>query len=145
MVLDSAPHPLSILLRLVSYGSVRVEGAEYLDRARSAIDLRFDYLHGADLELTTSVRCRFATRDAPPRPASYAINGKVVAREIALPDYTMELVSGDGARLRIDDPLERFIGEFLGRVERGEPLDRTGLIQGITDLETLLAAAEDAA
>jgi len=142
MVLDSASHPLSMLYALTGPGRVESPRAAFSGEDRSRLSLAFTYVHAAG---RVDVVCRFATREKPPRPAGYAINGRAVDRGIALPDYRLFFASADGERrVEIEDPLELLVRDFVRRVRSGAPVDPEEVILGMRGLERLMTAAEAA-
>jgi len=139
MVLDSLPHPLSLLDRLLGPGEVdrpEVRFAADFERA----DVRFARSHARGV---TSVRCRLTRHVLPPRPAAIAINGHVARRRIETADYAMFLASAE-RELPLADPLPLLVGDFLRRVEDRAPTDRRAMIAGIAGLERLVEAAVEA-
>lgn len=140
MTLDSASHPLSLLLALCGGGRVERVRAEF-GRALEDLVLRYRWVHRSG---ATDVVNRFRTHPAPPRPAGFAINGHAVSREIELPDYRQTLVDGD-RRVPLADPLERLVARFVRDVDANAPIDRDGIVDGMRGLETLVSATAAAA
>ena len=151
MVLDAAPHALSILLGLCKYGVVDEVGARYEDASCRRLELDFVYRHEGTAQ--TAVKCRFVTTEAQPRTAGYSINGKGVRREIAFPDYSMTFVAeGERAEvggalrsINISDPLQKHVEAFLQKIASGGRTDRRGLVEGMTNLHTLVTVAGEEA
>ncbi len=135
MTLDSASHPLSLLLALCGGGRVDRVRAEF-GPALDDLVLRYRWVHRSG---AVDVVNRFRTHPAPPRPAGFAINGHAAAREIELPDYRQSLVDA-GRRVPLADPLERLVARFVRDVESGEPIDRDGIVDGMRGLEALVIA-----
>jgi len=128
MVLDAAPHAISMIQALAGPGRVDSPSATVLDDSLERLDLRFGYLPGgsagvpgdakaaeagvapvgpsapatpAALPPRVEVELRLRACPAPPRPAAYSINGRRVRREIVLPQYSFEFVTeedGNAAR-----------------------------------------------
>ncbi len=157
MVPDSLPHPLSMLQALLGPGHVESPRAEFAGEALREMRIEFRYRHAAG---EVPVSCRFHASDRSPRPASFAINGKVAHRRIALPCYTFSLETepsgGERSRsLAVADPLQLLVREFLRKVQ-ADPrsdlqadvhADVKGLVEGTRALEALdraVRAAEDA-
>ena len=140
MILDSAPHPLSMLRQLLGYGTVASPRARFFGADHHKLELDFEYRHGAG---TTAVYFTTSVCREPPRPASYAINGARIEREIALPEYRMEFV-GDGRRVAIEDPVRLLVTDFLDKVNTRCAADRQALIDGVAGLEILFNCAADA-
>lgn len=135
MVLDSVSHPLSMIQHLVGCGVITDIEATFASDRRD-LHLQFGYRHARGC---LSVSCRFCVVEEPPRPASYGIDGRVVSREIQLPDYEM-FFSSEGRRIGIEDPLRGLIRSFLEGVEGGAPVARRELIEGVRGLELLYEA-----
>lgn len=140
MLVDSVSHPISLLQGLVGVGFVEGAEARYIEGERGDLEIEFDYRHARGLARAT---CRFKTCAEPPRPASYAINGRKVEREIDLPAYEIYF-SGNGKRVPVEDPVKCLVGDFLGRVERNQAPDRRELIESIVNLEALHVAGSAA-
>lgn len=145
MVLDAAPHPLSLLQELLGSGVVSQARAKYLHADQSDLCLDFSYIHASG---TTRVGCRFTATDEPPRPAAYVINGRRVDRWIQLPQYDLYLIGQDGTRaqehkIKIRDPLETLVTEFVRNAAAGAPTDRQRLIESVVGLETLVNAVTE--
>ncbi len=142
MILDAAPHPLSMLQELVGYGAVSAPRLRFLDpdqRDQRRLELDFEYWHGTG---TTAVHFKTAVCAEAPRPASYAINGYRVEREIALPEYQVSF-AGDGRRLRVEDPLQLLVADFLDKVKTNCAVDRRALIDSIGALEVLYSCGSN--
>ncbi len=137
MILDSAPHPLSVVQRLVGYGRVSHPRVKYFNDEGRELCLYFEYRHGKG---TTEVTCRFTTTENAPRPASYSINGSRVVRRIELPQYDVSF-EAEKRKVRIEDPLRRLVRDFLHQVATGAQTDRQGLIESVETLAALYAAA----
>lgn len=140
MILDAAPHPLSMLRQLVGYGTVASPRARFFGADQRHLELDFEYRHGAG---TTSVHFTTSVCSEPPRPASYAINGARIEREIALPEYRIEFV-GDRRRVGTEDPLQLLVADFLKKVDTQCVVDRQALIDDVAGLEILFNCAVDA-
>jgi hypothetical protein len=117
MVVDSLPHPLSMLRALVGPGTARLLSARPLGAAAEAATLAFAY--------------------DQPRPAWYAVDGFRAERLVHLPSYAMELLSPDGRRVAIADPLERLVGDFLARAAGGEETDVEGIASDAAALQAI--------
>lgn len=137
MVLDAAPHVISLLQALVGTGTVKAEAVTQIEETRT-LRIEFEYLPAVG----ESVAVGFELREtpAPPRPAGYAINGRWVDRVIELPAYEM-FFEGGGRRVALPDPLELLVGNFLGAIENGRKIDRTSLVEGMRGLGRLHQAA----
>lgn len=140
MVIDAAPHVLSMLQRLVGRGRIRAPRAEYRGAERADLRLIFDYHHAAG---TTAVSCVFRRCEERPRPASYAINDTEAWRRVDLPSYNM-FFEAEGRKTRLEDPLGLLVQDFLAKVHAAAPTAREELIESITCLETLEQAAAQA-
>ena len=137
MVLDAAPHPLSMLQSLLGRGVISDVRAEYLHDRQPELCLDFSYEHPAGV---TAVSCRFRQCETAPRPASYSINGREVVRSIQMPSYKLEF-RGAGRTIPLEDPLILLVREFLHNVANGAPVERQHLLDAVEALEPLLDAA----
>jgi predicted dehydrogenase len=142
MVVDSAPHLLSMLYALMGYGSLERIRAEYIDVPGvgddASLQLSFVYKHarGASQVEFSLVRC-----PEPPRPAGYRINGFGVERHVELPGYLISFIS-DGRRVCVTDPLAAAVAAFVRSVQTGCQPDSTSVVDGMVQLQQLVAAAE---
>lgn len=139
MILDAAPHIISMLQALNGPGDVRHVRRRFLDARQRELELKFDHVHARG---RTEARLALSACESPPRPAAYAIDGRRADRRIRTPEYTMELEAG-GRRIIIEDPLKLHVEEFLRQVERGALPDRRALVEGISSLETLYSSEEE--
>lgn len=140
MIVDAAPHPLSMIQELVGCGIISAPTAEYLDADRRDLCVYFDYLH-ANGGIET--RFRFTTTERAPRPASYSINGAGVTRSLELPQYDI-FFSAENRKIRIEDPLRSLVRDFLEEVASGALVRRQELIESVGALEILYSAAQQA-
>lgn len=139
-VLDSLPHPLTILERLLGPGEVLRPRVCFGDRLEHAeIEFERSHAHGV-----TAVSCRLARCPEPPRPAALGINGHIARRRIEDADYSMFLSSSED-EISLPDPLPLLVAEFLRRIEAGEPTRARELVDGVAALERLFDAAVGAA
>ncbi|MGE3165998.1 MAG: Gfo/Idh/MocA family oxidoreductase [Planctomycetota bacterium] len=137
MVLDAAPHLISLLQALVGLGEVEVPAVEWA-ASRREVTVRFRYrpVNGA----TVAAQLELRQTPAPPRPAGYAINGRWVERVIELPAYDMSFVAA-GRRTPLPDPLAQHVQQFLHCVDAGKSADRPALVEGMRALAMLHSAA----
>ena len=139
MIVDAAPHLLSLLWDVAGPGAVRdvrVEGLAGEDS--DVLDLSFRYVHAAGETRASLALRRCATQ---PRPAGYALNGCWVERQVEQPGYRMSLVA-EGRREALPDPLDAHVAGFVARVRAGEPTDVEGLVESLAILRDLVGAAE---
>ena len=148
LVIDAAPHALSLLQALVGHG--RVEGASASAPAAApaaaggpplaALDLRFTW---RSAQLAT--RVELALRQCPeqPRPAGYAINGAWADREVDLPAYAMSLVAREtpARKLPLPDPLDAHVADFVAGVAAGRRTDVEALVESLAALRDLVGVA----
>jgi len=132
-LVDSLPHPLSLLRAVLGPGEAR--GTALRGRGGAGLVLEFTYRHARG-----ETRCELSTRpkDRQPRPASYAFDGRGASREIRLPAYDMELVGAAGRRVPLRDPLRGLVRGFTARVASGARTDAAGLLSDARALEALL-------
>lgn len=142
MLVDSAPHLLSMLYALAGPGEIGQIRGEYRDLpeygARSAMQLSFIYRHAqgaTEVELSLS-RCAQS-----PRPAGYSVNGFGVQRHIELPGYLLSF-SANGESVPVPDPLAAAVADFVRSLESGHAPDRTHIVDGMMQLQQLVAATE---
>jgi len=140
MIVDAAPHLLSLLAATLGRGEVRDVAITGLDGEDSGVlDLSFRYRHAAG-EAHAALALRRCAH--PPRPAGYALNGCWAERQVSLPDYAMSLAA-DGRSEPLPDPLDAKVAGFVARVVAGVPTDVEGLVESQAHLRDLVGAAED--
>jgi predicted dehydrogenase len=134
---DSLPHVLSMLHALSDRGTLCYDDGSPLQATSRAEEMvfRFDWVTelGGIVTEVELVHC-----PEPPRPASYAIDGRVARREVRLADYAMEFVAPDGRRVPLDDPLEALVADFVAKAERGRPTKVNHLAWEAASLEKLV-------
>lgn len=137
MIMDAAPHVLSMLWTLVGSGTVHQPEATYSGPDQRQLHLTFAYQHA---KASTAVTCRFVTCEHQPREAWYAINGRVARRQVELPSYNLRLESDDQPKREVvlPDPLFVLVEQFLGRVDRAAMPDRQRLVESVLNLERLM-------
>lgn len=123
MIMECAPHANSLLLAL---GCTGIEGLSVAFRRppgdqSACIDIHFECRSPEKGKV--DVHYRFEQCANQPRPAAYALNGRWVRRRIAAPGYQI-FFCHDGLEMRIVDPLERFVRDFVGKVLAGATLPR---------------------
>jgi predicted dehydrogenase len=139
MIVDAAPHLLSLLHATLGRGEVRDASVSGLRGEDSdVLDVRFRYRHAAG-EAEAALALRRCAQ--PPRPAGYALNGCWAERQVSLPDYRMTLAA-DGRSEPLDDPLDAKVAGFVARVAAGEPTDVEGLVESLAHLRDLVGAAK---
>ena len=139
MLVDSAPHGLSMLYQLLGPGdllNIAVEKSGQPDFEKLMV--HFNYVHSRG---TTEVTFGLTYSRETPKPASYQINSMTVVRLVALPGYQIQLQS-DNMTLDIMDPLASSIHDFIATIEAGLKSDTTTLDLGITHLKTLIDACK---
>jgi predicted dehydrogenase len=140
MILDSVSHPLSLLHRLCGCGAVENAAARFEGDSQEGVRLDFVYRHESG---RVRCVCRLDRHPSAPRPAWYSIDARRVDREIDPTRYEIYF-RANGRRVRVADPLELLVEDFLRRVESEEPPERRALIESVTNLETLHRAGERA-
>jgi len=139
LVVDAAPHAISLLQALAGHGSV--EDAVARESAELAgLDLRFLWATP-----TGRIPVELELRQCPeqPRPAGYAINGHWADREVELPRYAMSLVSRErpARRVALDDPLDLHVADFVAGIAAGRRTDLEGLVESLGALRDLVGVA----
>lgn len=140
MIVDSGSHPISMLLALCGPGTMQDIRVTTLDRARGRLGFTFDWAHAAG-RCATSIELTCCPK--PPRPASYAIDGRKVDRLIDPATYAFTFAEAgvDSPRtVPVRDPLTASVSDFLRAARAGTPPDRARLVLGQTQLQALAAA-----
>lgn len=137
MMLDAAPHGLSMLNELVGPGEIDDIIVQHPNDDPTWMQTSFNYKHGAG---KTKVILEFKRCLESPRPAGFIINTKGIRREITLPSYNISFHSGD-RRIAVQDPLRSKIDEFVSRLSRRERTNSDFLMRGMRLLETLVRNA----
>lgn len=136
MVLDAAPHLLSMLFELVGHGEIQAPASSF-SNDKHELTMSFKYKHKTGI---TAVNFRAAVCEQIPRPASYCINGHTVSREIELPDYSIWF-QGNAQRIPVTDPLNLLAAEYLNKINNKTPADRESLVASIEALGILYKSA----
>lgn len=138
MIVDSGSHPISMLLALCGPGTMQDIRVTTLDRARGRLGVAFDWVHAAG-RCATTVDLTYCP--TPPRPASYAVDGRQVERRIDPASYAFTFAEVGGTRtVAVPDPLGASVTNFLRAARAGTPPDRARLVLGQTQLQALAAA-----
>jgi hypothetical protein len=117
MIPESVPHPLSILYCRLGPG--RIEGLNFESNTEEEMNIRFTYLFGTR---DCDVLIKLVHQRTQPREFSYGFNDRIVFRSLDLKDYEIYFHYGN-KKLRIADPLELSVKNFMEAVEKGaEPL-----------------------
>jgi hypothetical protein len=131
MLIDAASHGLSMLYQLVGRGNLnQIE----LEKTSNGALIHFDYEHQQGITKST---LGFIQSNETPKPASYQINGHTVNRTVSLPEYQIQLQSGQQT-IAIQDPLDASIRDFLASIEAGLEPDEDALILGARHLYQLI-------
>lgn len=117
MIPDSIPHPLSILYCQLGEGEIKRLNFE--SGGEGNLDIRFTYLYGTG---ACSVLIKLVHQKTQPREFAYGFNNRVISRSLDLENYEIYFCYGN-QKLRIADPLERCVENFLVSLEKNiEPL-----------------------
>lgn len=141
MLIDSAPHLLSMLQALAGPGVLEQVKVCYRDipelGARSGLELNcvYSYKRGA-----AQVEFKLARCPQPPRPAGYSVNGFGVQRHVDLPGYLLSFVS-NGNTVPVRDPLTAAVEDFVQAIDSGRTPDKTSVVDGMVQLQQLVAVA----
>lgn len=148
LVIDAAPHTLSLLQALVGRGTIvdarasepGQPGQPGVDTPLAALDLRFTWAHAAG---RTAVDLELRQCPEQPRPAGYAINGHWADRAVELPAYAMSLVSREPPvrRVPLEDPLDAHVADFVAGIQAGRPTDVDALVESLSALRDLVQVA----
>lgn len=140
MVIDSAPHLLSMLHALLGDGTI--EQLCYLKKTKRHCSLSFIYCHAT---AQTAVRLSLQQCSDQPRPAAYAINGHWARRCVRIDDYSLSL-SNDAHSIPMPDPLLQSVQYFLSTVaqknERSQLSASNSVLRDMQQLQQLVAAYE---
>ena len=130
MVVDSAPHLLSMLSRLLGTGDIAGGIARYSDSSREVLMLSFDYHHAQG---STAVALVLKHHAGQPRPAGYSINGRSVERHVKMPDYLLSFAAQDQT-IPIKDPLTQSVETFVESVRHKKPNPKRVIAAGMKHL-----------
>ena len=115
MIMECAPHANSLLLALGCSGienlSVAFRGPA--DNRPASIDIRFECRSPRNGKV--DVHYHFDQCADQPRAAAYAVNNRWVRRRVASPDYQI-FFCHEGREMRVVDPLERSVRDFVRKV-----------------------------
>jgi hypothetical protein len=117
MIPESVPHVLSLLY--CSFGEGRITELRFEIPREEEMVIAFRY---AGLGSNCEVQVRLVRKEDQPRDFYFGFDDRIVRRSLDLQTYQIYLEYG-GQRLKIPDPLELSVQDFLEAVEkRGEPL-----------------------
>ncbi|MDD9886442.1 MAG: Gfo/Idh/MocA family oxidoreductase [Gammaproteobacteria bacterium] len=136
MVLDSAPHLVSMLHALLGQGDIENHELRWQNGEQTRADIAFDYRHRAG---ATRVRLELAQSKQQPRPAGYSINGNAVERRVSMKDYVQSLAGG-GGEVTMPDLLTESAKHFLEQAGNRAPGDEGGIVHGLRLLHRLVSA-----
>lgn len=141
MLVDSAPHLLSMLYALAGPGLLEQVRVRYRDIPElgtgSGLELNCVYSHKRG---TAQVHFKLARCPQPPRPAGYSVNGFGVQRHVDLPGYLLSFVS-NGNTVAVRDPLAAAVEDFVQAIDSGRAPDTTSVVDGMVQLQQLVAVA----
>ncbi len=141
MLVDSGSHLLSMLWALAGPGrpsAIRVsDEPRDRDGQPSGLLLQCGYEHARG---TAVVEFVLKHCPDPPRPAGYSINGLGAERHVELPGYLISFSYKD-RRVDVPDPLAASVRDFVRAVRARRRPDREQLVEGMTQLHALVAAA----
>lgn len=148
MLVDSLPHPLSLLQTLAPGADARVEAPRFAGASPESsvrttrLGIRFRYRAGGAL-----VQAQVALEQSRslPREAGYGVNGCWAQRRVRASDYAIRLL--DGAReVDVPDPLGALVGGFVAELRAvaagGRPEPADAIVQRMALLEELVRAYE---
>ena len=117
MIPESVPHPLSLLY--CRLGAGEIEKLSFESEGEGEVSIRFTYLFETQ---ACDVLIKLVHQKTPPRDFSFGFNDKIVTRSLDLNHYDIFFNYG-GKKLKIMDPLERSVMNFLEAVQqKTEPL-----------------------
>lgn len=130
MIIDAAPHLLSMLYAIVGAGRIENIRSTSTQTAIKELTIEFDYIHAFG---ETSVSLYLQSSDAITKPAAYAINGNRVDRHVETSNYLISLCSLN-KQVPIVDPLVCSIRNFISTIHSKSSPDETALIDGMSHL-----------
>ena len=117
MIPDTMPHVLSLLYAV--FGEGRVKNVRFESTTPRDLKIEFQYAGSSGI---CETRVELASHERQPRPFRFGWNGKIVNRSLDLANYDIYF-DHEGQRLKIQDPLEASVVNFIEAVEgKGEPL-----------------------
>jgi len=130
MIIDAAPHLLSMLYAIVGAGRIENIQSSPGKIVEKELSIKFDYLHAFG---KIHVSLNLNASDAFPKPAAYAINGKRVDRHVEVSNYLISLCASN-KQAPIVDPLVCSIRNFISTIHSKSSPDETSLIDGMAHL-----------
>lgn len=131
MLVDAASHGLSMLYQMVGSGEI---DDIFIEKDGDNAIIQFDYCHQKG---TIKSTLGFIRSNETPKPASYQINNNTVKRIVALPQYQIQLQSGQQI-MSIQDPLDSSIEDFLAALDAQLETDMTTIRLGASHLHQLI-------
>jgi hypothetical protein len=111
MIPESVPHALSLLYSLLGVGEI--EDLRFESCGERGMDIKFSYLFDVR---SCEVSMHLTSQETPPRDFSFGLNGRIVSRSLGLENYEVYF-HYDGKKMKIPDPLELSVKNFLGSLE----------------------------
>lgn len=137
MIIDSAPHLLSMLYVIVGSGRIQNIKSNYkFNKTIKELQINFEYLHAIG---DINVNLTLAPTDTMPKPAAYAINNNRVDRHVELRDYLISLRSSD-KQIPIVDPLDCSVRNFISSIYSKSLSDDAAIIDGMVQLAQIYQA-----
>lgn len=112
MIPESVPHALSLLYSLLGVGEI--EDLSFESDGEGGMGIKFCYLFDTR---SCDVFIHLTSRETPPRDFSFGLNGKIVSRSLGLKNYEIYF-HHEEKKMKIVDPLELSVTNFLGALER---------------------------
>lgn len=137
MIIDSAPHLLSMLYVIAGSGRIQNIKPNYkFNKTTKELQINFEYLHAIG---DINVNLTLAPTDTMPKPAAYAINNNRVDRHVELGDYLISLRSSD-KQIPIVDPLDCSVRNFISSIYSKSSSDDAAIIDGMVQLAQIYQA-----
>jgi predicted dehydrogenase len=141
MLVDSLPHPLSLLQALTHDRPARIRDTRFSARDPEAETLLASFVYEcAGNGILTEVE--LVGRSAPPREVWLALDGRRAQRLVRPADYSLVLADGE-KQIPLPDPLTALVRDFVRALERrlaGAPAPRASDI--VSRIESLCSLAE---
>ena len=112
MIPESVPHALSLLYCLLGVGEI--EDLSFESDGERGMGIKFSYLFDTR---SCEVSIHLTSRETPPRDFSFGLNGRIVSRSLGLENYEVYF-HYDEKKMKIPDPLELSVKNFLGALEK---------------------------
>ncbi|BBM81855.1 Gfo/Idh/MocA family oxidoreductase [Candidatus Uabimicrobium amorphum] len=136
MVLDAMPHVFSMLYSLVGKGDIKKTECLFSEKEKC---LQLEFVYGHQYE--TKVKCTLIQLEEQPKPAKYTINNYEVSRHVEASNYQIYFW-GNGRKIKVVDPLQSLIQNFIHNIRNSNLSDTTKLINNMQQLHCLYSIVQ---